>query len=150
MDVDVTMLADIRRPRAEVAAFASDPRNAPRWYANIRSVEVLTDGPVGVGSRMRFVATFLGRTIDYTYEVVELVPGERMTMTTGSGPFPMTTTYVFEDLGTGSTRMSLRNHGSPSGFGAVAAPVMRVAMQRAVTKDLRALTRLLEAGGPRR
>ena len=59
MDVDVTMLADIRRPRAEVAAFASDPRNAPRWYANIRSVDVLTDGPVGVGSRMRFVATFL-------------------------------------------------------------------------------------------
>ena len=105
---------------------------------------MLTDGPVAVGSRMRFVATFLGRTIDYTYEVVELVPGERLTMTTASGPFPMLTTYDFEDLGTGSTRMSLRNHGSPSGFGAVAALVVRVAMPRAMTKDLRALTRLLE------
>jgi uncharacterized membrane protein len=144
MDVDVTVLADIRRPREEVAAFASDPRNVPRWYANIRSVDVLTDGPVEVGSRIRFVATFLGRTIDYTYEVAELVPGERLTMTTASGPFPMSTTYDFEDLGAGSTRMSLRNHGSPSGFGAVAAPVVRLAMQRAMTKDLRALTRLLE------
>lgn len=144
MDVDVTLMADIRRPRAEVAAFACDPENVPRWYRNIRTVEVLDDGPLRVGSRMRFVARFLGRTIDYTYEVTELVPGERLTMTTASGPFPMTTTYSFEDLPTGSTRMSLRNHGSPSGFGAVAAPVMARAMERAMTKDLRRLTALLE------
>ena len=90
VDVDVTLMADIRRPRAEVAAFACDPRNVPRWYRNIGTVEVLTDGALSVGSRMRFVARFLGRTIDYTYEVTELVPGERLTMTTASGPFPMT------------------------------------------------------------
>ncbi len=145
MDVDVTVQADIRAPRVEVAAFASDPRNAPRWYANIRSVELLTREPVEVGSRMRFVARFLGRTIEYTYEVTELVPGERLTMATASGPFPMSTTYTFEDLPTGSTRMTLRNHGSPSGFGAVAAPVMAKAMERATTKDLRRLTAVLES-----
>ena len=144
MDVDVTMTADIRRPRGEVAAFACDPTNVPAWYANIRSVDVLTPGPLAPGSRMRFVATFLGRTIDYTYEVSDLVPGERLTMTTASGPFPMTTTYAFEDLGTTTTRMTMRNHGSPSGFGAVAAPVMARAVRHAMTKDLRALTRLLE------
>lgn len=144
MDVDVTMTADIRRPRDEVAAFACDPTNVPAWYANIRSVEVLTPGPLAVGSRMRFVATFLGRTIDYTYEVADLAPGVRLTMTTASGPFPMTTTYAFDDLDTGATRMSMRNHGSPSGFGAVAAPVVSRAMRHAMTKDLRALTRLLE------
>lgn len=144
MDVDVTLEADIRRPRREVAAFASDPVNVPRWYANIRAVEVLTEGPLAVGSRMRFVARFLGRTIEYTYVVAELVPGERLVMTTASGPFPMTTTYTFADLPTGSTRMSLRNHGSPSGFGALAAPVMSRAMERSMTKDLRRLTAVLE------
>ena len=144
MDVDVTMTADIRRPRAEVAAFACDPANVPAWYAHIRSVDVIPPGPRAVGSRMRFVATFLGRTIDYTYEVSDLVPGERLTMTTASGPFPMTTTYAFEDLDTGATRMTVRNHGSPAGVGAVAAPVMARAMRHAMTKDLRALTRLLE------
>ena len=144
MDVDVTLTADIRRPRPKVAAFACDPSNVPAWYANIRSVDVITPGPLVVGSRMRFVATFLGRTIDYTYEVADLVAGERMTMTTASGPFPMTTTYSFEDLDSGATRMSMRNHGSPSGFGAVAAPVVSRAMRHAMTKDLRALTRLLE------
>ena len=146
MDVDVTVEADIRRPRTEVAAFAMDPRNVPRWYRNIRSVEVLDAGPLRVGSRMDFVARFLGRTISYTYEVRELVPGELLVMSTAQGPFPMTTTYRFADLPTGSTRMGLRNHGSPSGFGAVAAPVLSRAMERATTKDLTRLQRLLESG----
>jgi uncharacterized membrane protein len=144
MDVDVTMTADIRRPREEVAAFACDPHNVPRWYRNIESVDVVPEGPVAVGSRMRFVTRFLGRSIDHTYEVVELAAGERMTMTTASGPFPMTTEYAFETLPTGSTRMTMRNHGTPSGFGAVAAPVLRRAVQHAMTRDLRALTELLE------
>lgn len=144
MDVDVTTQTVVARPRAEVAAFVTDPRNAPRWYANIRSVEMLTDPPVRVGSRMCFVAAFLGRTITYTYEVLELEPGERMTMSTASGPFPMTTTYAFEDAAAG-TRMILRNHGSPHGFGAVAAPVMRRAIERANRKDLAAVKALLEA-----
>ena len=144
MDVDVTTEAVVARPRAQVAAFATDPLKAPRWYANIRSVELLTDPPVRVGSRMRFVAAFLGRRIDYTYEVLELVPGERMTMSTASGPFPMTTTYSFEDV-EGGTRMTLRNHGSPRGFGAVAGPVMRRAIERANRKDLDAIKTLLEA-----
>lgn len=143
MDVDVTTEVVVARPRADVAAFATEPRNAPRWYTNIRSVELLTEPPVRVGSRMRFVATFLGRTIDYTYEVVELEPGERMTMSTASGPFPMTTTYTFEDTDSG-TRMTLRNHGSPRGFGAVAAPVLRRGIERANRKDLAAIKALLE------
>lgn len=146
MDVDVTVQADIRRPRGEVAAFATDPANVPRWYRNIRSVELLDAPPLRVGSRMRFVARFLGRTIAYTYEVTELVPGERLVMSTAEGPFPMTTTYSFTDLPSGSTRMTLRNHGSPSGFGAVAAPVLSRAMERATTKDLTRLQRLLERG----
>lgn len=138
------MTADIRRPRAEVAAFACDPANVPAWYSTIRSVDVLTEGPPAVGSRIRFVGRFLGHTIDHTYEVADLVAGERMVMTTVSGPFPMTTTYEFADLGTGATRMGMRNHGRPSGCGAVAAPVLARAVRRAMTHDLRALTRLLE------
>ena len=78
MAVDVTTDVVVSCPRARVAAFATDPLNAPLWYANIRSVELLTDPPVRVGSRMRFVAVFLGRRIDYTYEVLELVPAGRL------------------------------------------------------------------------
>ena len=37
---------------------------------------------------MAFVATFLGRTLSYTYEVVELIVGQRLTMRTAEGPLP--------------------------------------------------------------
>lgn len=145
MSVDVLVETTIRRSPAEVSAYAGDPSNAPTWYANIRSVEWRTEPPVRVGSRMDFVAQFLGRRLAYTYEVVEWVPGERLVMRTADGPFPMETTYTWEPAGEGGTRMTLRNRGNPSGFSRVAAPVMERAMRRATTKDLAELKQLLES-----
>ena len=66
----------------------------PQWYRNIESVAWQTEPPVRVGSRMAFVARFLGRTLAYTYEVTELEPGARLVMSTSQGPFPMETTYT--------------------------------------------------------
>lgn len=141
--VDVVVVTRIEAPLEAVAGFASDPGNAPQWYANIRTVRWLTEPPVVVGSRMDFVARFLGRELAYTYEVTELEPGRRMVMRTAQGPFPMATTYTWEAVGTG-TRMTLRNQGGPSGFGRVAAPAMAAAVRRATTKDLARLKELLE------
>lgn len=134
----------IDRPCAEVAAFAGDPANAPQWYANITSVRWQTSPPVQLGSRIAFVAQFLGRRIAYTYEVMELEPDRTLVMSTAEGPFPMQTTYTWEPAGTGSTRMTLRNRGEPGGFGKMAAPVLAAAMRRASQKDLAALKRLME------
>ena len=144
MSVDVTVETRIERPVEEVASFAGDPGNAPSWYVNIESVRWLTAPPVQVGSRMDFVARFLGRRIEYTYEVVEREPGERLVMRTAQGPFPMQTTYTWEPVESGGTRMTLRNNGSPSGFARIAAPAMELTMRRAMTKDLAALKRRLE------
>jgi hypothetical protein len=135
---------EIARPRSEVAAFAADPDNAVRWYENIESVEWETPPPLQNGSRLAFVARFLGRRLSYTYEVSEHVPGERFVMSTSEGPFPMETTYGWADTPAGGTRMTLRNRGEPSGFANVAAPLMARAMRRANQKDLKALKELLE------
>jgi hypothetical protein len=148
MGVDVEVETTIGRAPAVVAAFAGDPNNATEWYANIKSVDWQTPPPVAVGSRMDFVAQFLGRRLAYTYEVVELEPERRLVMRTADGPFPMETTYTWEPAGEGATRMTLRNRGNPSGFSRVAAPVMERAMRRATTKDLARLKALLEAGEP--
>jgi len=147
MAVDVISSIEIERPRDVVAAFASDPTNAPAWYVNIKSVEWQTSPPVVLGSRIAFVAHFLGRRLAYTYEVVELVPGERLVMQTSQGPFPMQTTYTWEPLAPARTRMTLRNRGEPSGFSRILARPMAAAMRRANRKDLARLKHLLEAGG---
>ena len=144
MDVDVVTETVIDRPVTEVAAYAGDPTNAPEWYENISSVEWRTEPEVAVGSRVAFVAHFLSRRIAYTYEITELVPGQRLVMRTAEGPLPMETTYTWEPVD-GGTRMTLRNRGRPSGFGAIAAPVLALSMRRANVKDLAALKRILEA-----
>ena len=144
MPVDVLTEILIDRPVAVVAAFAGDPSRAPEWYANIRSVEWLTPPPVAVGARMAFVAHFLGRRLAYIYEVRELVPGERLVMSTAEGPFPMETTYTWSAEGE-KTRMTLRNRGEPTGFAGVVAPVMAMMMRRANQADLAKLKALLES-----
>lgn len=142
VDVEVEMVID--RPVEAVAAYAGDPSHAPEWYANIATVDWRTPPPVAVGSQLDFVAHFLGRRMAYTYEVVELVIGRRLVMTTAQGPFPMRTTYAWEAVG-GGTRMTLRNQGEPQGFAGMAAPLTERAMRRATSKDLSRLKALLES-----
>jgi uncharacterized protein YndB with AHSA1/START domain len=144
MPVDVLTETVIDRPPAQVAAYAGDPSNAPRWYVNIKSVEWKTPPPMRIGSQLAFVAQFLGRRLAYTYEVIDLVPGRRLVMKTAQGPFPMETTYTWEPVGEGQTRMTLSNRGEPTGFSKIAAPFMAAAMRRANRKDLALLKTLLE------
>ena len=144
MPVDVRTQIEINRPRGDVAAYASDPDNATAWYENIEAVEWKSAKPLAVGSRIAFVAHFLGRRLAYTYEVQAIIPGERFVMSTAEGPFPMETTYAWEDTADGGTRMTLRNRGEPSGFSRMVAPMMAAAMRRANRKDLARLKTILE------
>ena len=145
MAVDVFTEIVIDRPVRVVAEYVADPSNAPEWYANIESVRWQTEPPVAVGSRMDFVAHFLGRRLAYTYEITELTPNERLVMRTAQGPFPMETSYEWSPVVGAATRMTLRNRGEPSGFAGVAAPIMSAAMRRANAKDLARLKALLES-----
>ena len=144
MDVDVEVEITIQRPADVVSAYASDPENAPTWYDNITSVEWKSEPQLAVGSKIAFTARFMGRSLAYTYELTDYVPGERLTMRTAEGPFPMETTYRWSSIDTQSTRMTLRNHGQPAGFAKVTSPLMAAAMRRANRNDLKRLKSLLE------
>jgi uncharacterized membrane protein len=143
--VDVQTEIVINHPVELVARYAGNPTNAPRWYANIDSVEWDTPPPAVIGSRMAFVARFLGCRLAYTYEIVDLIADARLVMRTAQGPFPMETTNTWSSVDDGSTLMSLRNRGEPAGFAAITAPVMVAAMRRANRNDLARLEQLLEA-----
>ncbi len=145
MAVDVITQTVIARPRHEVAAFAVDPDRLPLWYVNIRAVEWKSGPPLRVGTRLALAAQFLRRRLEYIYEVVEHVPGERFVMRSVDGPFPMETIYAWRDDGDHATAMTLRNHGSPAGFSWALAPLLGLAMRRANARDLALLKAILEA-----
>lgn len=145
MSVDVTATIVIERPIDEVAGYSGDPSNAPQWYRRIASAEWQTEPPVTLGSQITFNARFIGKQLEYTYEVVEFTPGEQVAMRTAQGPFPMNTTYTWRAVGDRVTHMTLRNHGEPTGFSRLMAPLMTIAVRRAMRQDLAQLKQLLES-----
>ncbi len=134
----------IRRTVEEVSEYAAIPDNAPEWYVNIHSAEWQTEKPLTIGSRIAFKAQFLGRELEYVYEIVEYKLHQKLIMRTVDGPFPMETTYTWEAIDDNNTRMTLRNKGNPTGFSKLIGPFMSFMMKRANMKDLKKIKETLE------
>ena len=139
----------IARPSAEVAAFVMDPENDSSWIGGIRSVTVLTDPPIAVGTRVERVAQFLGRELRYVNDVTALEPGVSLEMRSHSAPFPMTVRYSFAESAGGATTTRVEIEGDPGWFFRVAGPLLRMAVRRNLRGDLRRLKDLLEAANGR-
>ena len=145
MGIDIRTEIVILRPREAVASYAMDYANDPVWIDGILEANLVTDPPFGKGSQVQRVATFMGRRMEYTPEVVEHVPGKLLVMRTDS-PFDMTISYEFEDVD-GGTLASVRIQGEGTGFYKLAGPLLSKTVQGRVAKDLSRLKELLEESG---
>lgn len=143
MTVDVEVHTTIDRPRAQVAAYCRDPANITAWNANIEAVQWDSDGRVDVGSHLTFTSHFLGRRLEYTYEVVDLAGDERLVLRSDREPFVMETTYEWQDED-GGTWMTVRSRGEPTAFAGLATPILATAVRRATASDLARLKSILE------
>jgi Polyketide cyclase / dehydrase and lipid transport len=136
MSIDITARVHVDREPAAVAAYMTDPANDPEWIGGLREVERLGDGPLTVGSRVRRVASFLGRRVEYVNEILALDEAQ-LDMESVKAPFPMRITYRFEPALEGGTDVSNRVRG---GGLRIVAPLVR----RNVQRDLERLRAVLE------
>jgi hypothetical protein len=137
MGVDISARVHVDRDPAAVAAYMTDPANDPEWIGGLREAELLAEPPVAVGSRVRRVAYFLRRRVEYVNEIVAL-DDTTLDMRSVKAPFPMQITYRFESSSGGGTDVS--NHVRGGGL-RVFAPLVR----RNVQRDLERLRDVLEA-----
>lgn len=133
----------IERPRDDVAAYVMDPANDRSWIGALTEVNVLTDGPIGTGTRVERVARFLGKRIEYVNEIVEYAPPERLRMKSVQAPFPMTVDYDLAEAD-GGTLVRIRTGGDASGFYRLAGPLLDRAVRKGVARDLARLKAILE------
>ncbi len=84
---------EIRRPVEEVFAYGTDPAKASEWRSGMLESRADPPGPIRVGSKIHTVLRFLGRRIEGTAEVTELVPNRQLVQKTTS-PFPLELTFL--------------------------------------------------------
>jgi carbon monoxide dehydrogenase subunit G len=144
--IDVTAEVRVARPRAEVAAYMTDPGHDPEWIGGVREARLHGEPPLRAGSRVARVASFVGRRIEYVNEVVSLDAGH-LDMRSVVAPFPMHITYSFAPDGEDATVVRNRVRGEPGGFFALFGPLLAPMVRRSVQKDLERLRDGLERPG---
>ena len=96
--MDMTVERVIPVPPDRVADYAMDWRHDPEWTQGITSSELSAEadgGGFGTGAEITHSSYFLGRRIDYVFQVVAHEPPCLLDMKSIAGPFPMRVTYRY-------------------------------------------------------
>jgi uncharacterized membrane protein len=133
----------VSRPLDEVFAFVGDVRNRPRWDESVDSEELTSPEPIGVGSTVRTRLRSMGREYQYTWEIVEHDPPDRMRVESTSGPFPTTLVFQFFDRDD-KTEVQATVTGRPNGFLRLLQPMISRSTQKNLDAGYARLKRLLE------
>lgn len=135
----VTVETVIAAPPARVFALFTDLRGAPERVRGIQSLELLTEGPVGKGTRFRETRVMLGKASSETMEVLAFEPGRSYSVGAHSCGTRYLTTFEFEPVPEG-TKVRMRFQGTPEALPAkLLAPLlgfMAGAVRKAVEADM--------------
>jgi uncharacterized membrane protein len=142
--IKVETTVHINRPPHEVFIYLSNFENNPKWQSGMREARFTSEGPLRLGSTYEQVASFLGRPVLSTFEVIGYEPGQMVKATSTSGSFPITFTRMVAAEGEG-TRVTAVIEGDASGFFKLAEPLLARFVQRSVDNDYANLKKILEA-----
>lgn len=142
--VDVSTEIIINLPKEKVTEFAADPGNVPNWCTHIKSVEWNNDAPLRAGAKLVFNEQSMLRQHQHVYEVVEIIPGQKVIMRSHSNGMHMETTVAWQAINENTTCMTLRNRGIPVAFSKPIAPLLKLAIRKASRRNLKQLKKMLE------
>lgn len=134
----------IDRPVADVYAYLADLDRWAEWRTDVIGGEVLTEGPMRVGSQARGTAKVLGRPVSIDVEVTALEPGVALGYRPIKGPLRTNNLYTFQSQA-GGTQVVLTDEIGLNGIFRVLLPVMPAFVRSVYRKNLASLKATLEA-----
>lgn len=141
---DVRVSIEIERPAAVVFDYIADMSNNTRWQKGQESCEWTSEPPLRVGSTYDQSARFLGKTIESSFEVVELEAGSRIRIKSTSGTMPIDVARDVEALEEGRCRVSAHVQGTPPLVMRAFGPLLTRMVRSSVRGDYQRLKTLLE------
>lgn len=134
----------IARPVDEVYDYVVDVDRWPEWRGDVVGGELLTEGPVAVGTQARGIAKIFGRPFSIDVEVTALEPGSRFGYRPVKGPLKTDNLYTFEARD-GGTQVVLTDDIGLDGVFKVFLPVMPAFVRAGYRKNLAGLKAALES-----
>ncbi|MEM7132047.1 MAG: SRPBCC family protein [Chloroflexota bacterium] len=135
---------DIMRPHEEVFAYITNFENNPKWQNGMISCKFTSEGPVVVGTTYEQEASFLGRKIVTSFEVVEFEPNQMVRFVSRQSTFPLRILRSVEPI-EGGTHVHAVIEGEPTGFFfKLLGPLLDRMVERSIKTDYAKLKELLE------
>ena len=141
INVDLGTLVD--KPIKDVFEFVSNPNNMSKWNSAVVSLEQITPGDVGVGTKFKSVGELMGRKIEGEMQITAYEPDTQCGFQVNAGPMQINLTLSFKTVGTG-TKISLNAQGNPAGFFKIAEGVMSGRIKSMMEENLERLKSVLE------
>lgn len=143
INIDFSALID--RPQKEVFAFVADPNNMSRWNSAVVSLEQVTPGAVGVGTKFKSMGEMMGRRIEGEMQITAFEPESQCGFQVNAGPMQVNITLSFKAVGTG-TKINLNAQGNPGGVFKLAGGVLAGRVKAMMEENLARLKTVLEKG----
>jgi carbon monoxide dehydrogenase subunit G len=143
INLDLGVLID--RPVKDVFAFVTNPNNMSKWNSAVVSMQQITPGAIGVGTKFKNVGEMLGRRIEGEMQVVAFEPDTKYGFQMNAGPMQVNVVLTFKTVGTG-TKINLNAQGNPAGVFKLAEGVMQGRVKSMMEENLARLKSVLEKG----
>ena len=141
INLDLGTLID--KPVKDVFAFVADPNNMSKWNSTVVSLEQITPGEVGVGTKFKSTGEMMGRRVEGEMQVTAYEPDTKCGFQVNAGPIQVNMNLSFKTVGTG-TKISLNAQGNPAGFFKLAESVMTGRVKSMMEENLARLKSQLE------
>ncbi|NWF63251.1 MAG: SRPBCC family protein [Chloroflexi bacterium] len=143
INLDFSALID--RPQKDVFAFVANPNNMSKWNSAVVSLEQITPGAVGTGTKFKSVGEMMGRRIEGEMQITAYEPESKCGFQINAGPMQVNITLSFKTIGTG-TKINLNAQGNPGGFFKLAEGVLAGRVKTMMEENLTRLKTVLEKG----